>query len=286
MGTQTKWPEQALVGYVIAYSYTPPPGKTTSEMISEALANTYKVFVYSFGYIDSSNTVSLPDGISEAELGAQLNEIHDLGGLALLSFGGQNNTFNPGSDAKQAADNTVSLIQKYGFDGVDLDLEQISVDTNYLQTYIQEMRSKFSDILLTCAPQIAGGYGGPASFAPADIFTSDFLEQAKFDAILVQEYNQYGGAVFDGKQDTDPGFISASFGPLTKIVPGKSKIVIGEPATSSAGSGLSDPEDVVSDINSQGVRKSPQYGGIMTWAINYDSSQDWAFAKGVSQVIS
>jgi len=54
--------------------------------------------------------------------------------------------------------------------------------------------------------------------------------------------------VFDGKQDTDTGFISASFGPLNKIVPSQSKIVIGEPATSSAESGLSDPDEVVSDI--------------------------------------
>jgi len=280
MGTQTTWPEQALVGYVTAYTNTP------NEMITEALANSYKVFVYAFGNIDGANTVTLPDGITEAGLAAQLSDIHAGGGLALLSFGGQNNTFNPGSDAMQAADNTVSLIQKYGFDGVDLDLEQISVGTDYLETYIQEMRNKFSDILLTCAPQIAGGYGGPASFAPANVFTTDFLAQAKFDAILVQEYNQYGGAVFDGKEDTDPGFIAASFGPLTKIVPSESKIVIGEPATVSAGSGLSNPEDVVSDINSNGIRQSPQYGGIMTWAINYDAGQNWAFAKGVSQVIS
>jgi hypothetical protein len=119
----------------------------------------------------------IPHGISEAELGAQLNEIHDRGGLALLAFDGQNNTFDPGSDVKQAAENTVSLIQKYGFDGVDLDLEQISVDTNYLKTYIQEMRSRFSDILLTCAPQIAGGYGGPASFAQSTFSPRIFLSR-------------------------------------------------------------------------------------------------------------
>lgn len=282
MGTQSIWPDQALVGYPTAWD------SPSNEMISEALANNYKVFVYAFGKIDPSNTVTLPDGIPEPDLSTQLNNIHDGGGLALLSFGGQTNTFNPGSDAVQAADKTVSLIQQYGFDGVDLDLEgnyPTYVNPAYLEAYIQEMRNKFSDILLTCAPQIAGGYGGPASFAPADIFTTDFLEQAKFDAILVQEYNQFGGASFGGKEDTDLGFISASFSPITEIVPSESKIVIGEPACEAAGSGLSNPADVVSDINSNGVRQSPQYGGIMVWSINFDAGQNWVFAQGVSQVI-
>jgi len=285
MGNSSRWPDQALVGYVIAYNYTAPPSKTTNEMITEALSNNYKVFVYSFGYINNANVVSLPDGIDGSDLAQQLTTIHNAGGLALLSFGGQNNTYSPGPDANEAAENTAAFMQKYGFDGVDLDLEDVSVGTEYLEAYIATMREKVSGMLVTCAPQIAGGYGGPASFAPANIFTAEFLKRAQFDAVLVQEYNQYGGAVFDGKQDTDVGFISASFVPLTQIVPSETKIVVGEPSTTAAGSGLSDPQDVVTDISSGSVRQSPQYGGIMTWAINYDAGQDWAFARGVSRVV-
>ncbi len=285
MQQSSKWPDRALVGYVMAYSYTPPPSNVTDGMISDAIKNHYNVFVYAFGAIDSSNNVTLPDGISEADLSTQIQNIHANNGLALLSFGGQNNTFSPGSNVTQAADNTAALIQKYGFDGVDLDLESITVDSAYLESYINELRNKDSSILLTAAPQIAGGYGGPAALAPTNIFTTDFLIKAKFDAILVQEYNQFGGAVFDGKQDTDVGFITASFDPLAKIIPSATKIVVGEPANSTAGSGLSNPADVVQDINSGDVKQSKQYGGVMTWAINYDADQGWSFANGVFPVV-
>ncbi|NQZ06449.1 MAG: hypothetical protein HRT35_04735 [Algicola sp.] len=180
----------------------------------------------------------------------------------------------------------VGIVQQYGFDGIDLDLENVLVDTEYLASYIKQLRVKDSSILLTAAPQIASKANGDAALQPDNIFTTDFLIEAKFDALLVQEYNQRAGAVFDGLQDTAVGFISASFGPLTKIIPATTKIVVGEPANKSAGKGLSDPADVVSDINRGNVLESPQYGGIMVWAINYDSTQGWSFADGIYTVVN
>ena len=273
------WPNQALVGYVEAYGSTNPPNVTYT-MITEAITNGYRIFVYAFGSINSDNQVSLPSGINPQDLSKQIEYIHENNGLALLSFGGANNTFLPGSGANVAASNTVDICTKYKFDGVDLDLEHIDVDIDYLESYIKQLKSN-NDLFLTAAPQIGGGYnGGPATLAPIDIFTTSFLEAVRFDALFIQEYNQYGGAVFNGLKDTDVGFVCASFDPLTKIIPPNTKIIVGEPANRDAASGLK-ARCLVEDIKSCSIRTNSQYGGIMVWAINYDFIQNWSFAKTV-----
>ncbi|MDC0535514.1 glycosyl hydrolase family 18 protein [Francisellaceae bacterium] len=280
-----KWPGKSLVGYITAYGSTIPPN-VTNQMVAESINNHYNVFVYAFGSINKQNNVSMPSGITKIDFTDQINNIHQNKGIALVSFGGQNNTFLPNpDDAIQAADNTAAILKQYNLDGIDLDLESIDVDSNYLEQYIGELRNMNPNIILTAAPQIAGGYGGPAQLAPTSIFTQNFITNANFDALLIQEYNQYAGAVFDGKQDTDEGFITASFTPLTQIIPNRTKIIIGEPANSSAGTGLSNPNLVLSDIQSGGVLDNNQYGGIMTWALNYDYTQNWSFANGVYSVI-
>jgi len=286
--TQSKqWPERSLVGYVTAYGSTTPPN-VTNEMISDAIAHKYNVFVYAFGSINASNEVSIPSGITESELQEQIENIHKNNGLALISFGGQNNTFLPGTDPISAGYNTAQLFNKYQFDGIDLDFENITVDVNYLLSYIDEIRKHNNELFITAAPQIGSDEEGKAIFQPKNIFTKEFLNSAALSAVFVQEYNQRGGAVFNGLQDTNVGFISASYPLLTELVPIDTKIIVGEPATRSAATsgGLFNPEDVVKDIQQKEVvLKSSQYGGIMVWAINYDSEQNWSFADGVQPVI-
>ncbi len=279
-----QWPSNVLVGYVAAYGSTIPPNVTT-EMITEALANHYTVLVYSFASIDPANKVVLPGGVTNEELKKQVKAIHDNNALALISFGGEQNTFTPNpSNPREAAEQIVAFCQQHSFDGIDLDLEHIEVDQNYLEKMIDAIRTLDSSLYLVAAPQIAGGYGGPASLAPMSIFSKSFLEAARFDALFIQEYNQFGGAVFDGLQDTDIGFISASFEPLTQYIPAGTKIVVGEPASPAAGSGLSNPADIVKDLQSGNVLKNSQYGGLMTWNINVDSQQKWSFARGAMPV--
>ncbi|WP_298769339.1 glycosyl hydrolase family 18 protein [uncultured Shewanella sp.] len=284
--TQSKaWPQKTMVGYVTAYGSTTPPN-VTNIMISNAIAQGYTVFVYAFGNISSTNTVTGPNSISASDLKTQIDNIHQNNGIALISFGGQNNTFLPNiNDPQTAGINSAQFCTQNGFDGIDLDLESVAVDDTYLVSYINALRAQSSDLFITAAPQIGGGYGGSAALAPA-LFSTSFLNDAKFDALFIQEYNQFKGAVFDGLQDTDVGFISASFLPLTKIIPTDTKIVVGEPANTNAGTGLSNPADIVSDIQNGGiVLNNPQYGGVMVWAMNYDSAQGWTFVNGVKPVI-
>lgn len=130
--TTSTWPEKALVGYVTAYGSSTPPN-VTNQMILDSLNHHYNVFVYAFGSINSKNSVSIPSGVISSDLNTQITNIHQAGGLAILSFGGQNNTFLPDTEnPTQAADNTIELLKANEFDGIDLDLENISVDNKYL----------------------------------------------------------------------------------------------------------------------------------------------------------
>lgn len=289
MKTTKLWPERSLIGYVTAYGSLVPPN-VTNTMISEAITQQYNVFVYAFGYIDSNNNVTLPSGITVSDLQKQVESIHQKNGLALISFGGENNTFKPNTNPEDAAKKTAIFCEKYGFDGIDLDIESglpSHIDSSYLINYTKAIKNNNSQLFITAAPQIAGGYGDPAQLEPINIFTKEFIDTVKFDALLIQEYNQYKGAVFQGLEDNQLGFISASYNPLTDLIPNETKIVIGEPANNVAGNGLSNPEDIVKDItDGGGVLQSPQYGGIMTWAINYDYEQNWSFAKGVQAVVN
>ena len=282
------WPETSLVGYVAAYGSTTPPNVSTS-MIKDSLSAGYTVLVYAFGSINNTGPVTMSGNpnkkVKPLDLKEQIAFIHESNALALISFGGANNTFNPDpSNASEAASQIVDCCQRYGFDGVDLDLEDVSVSQTYIESLVDSIRAKDDRLYLTAAPQIAGGYGSPANLAPTGIFSESFLNNACFDALLVQNYNQFGGAEFNGLQDTQQGFITASFTSLTQFVPGATKIVVGEPANATAGSGLSNPAEIVADLHSGDVLSNPQYGGIMTWNINYDAQQEWSFARGVHSV--
>lgn len=285
--THTKsWPNKALVGYITADGSTAPP-HSINTIVSSAINHNYKVFVYAFGCIDSNYEVTLPSGFNETDLEKQIAMINKDNGLALISFGGGgNNTFLPGDDPISAASATVTFCQKYQFNGIDLDLEHAPFTSNYLISYIEEIRKQDETLFITAAPQIASNADGSAALAPREIFTPELIS-TKLTAILVQEYNQGEGAIFDGLDDTNPDFIVKSFAPLKRIIPSETKIIIGKPACKdAAGSGFNSPASIVRSLQKEcsGVIDDPQYGGIMTWDINYDSAQNWSFADGVQTV--
>ena len=292
----SSWPqdENVLVGYVEGWQ------NDNRQVIHNALKSNYNVIVFAFANIDgeSVNKGSLLE--PDTYLISEIKDIHSNSlnkkGLAIVSFGGQNNTFNPtlNTNFTQLGKNIAAFLKKYDFDGIDLDLETIpaGITNNNIITMINSLRTEYKkdnnkDVIITSAPQISGGYGNPnlPVLAPSNIFSKDFLEKAKFDAIFVQEYNQFGGAVFDNKQDTDTGFITASFGPLTDYIPASTKVVPGEPATSEAGSGLSDPTSIVDDLMSGNVLSNNRFGGLMTWDINYDANNNWNWGRTVSSVL-
>ncbi|AIT10091.1 chitinase [Candidatus Francisella endociliophora] len=331
----TNWPDRAVVGYVRGYDapwYSQPD--TTNEMIQTAMDHGYNVIVYAFAGQDSNGTVTLPKWTDEmkSRVPAQLDIIHSSGGIALLSIGGAVNYFDPnmsGDNAIVTGKAMGKFLAENGYDGLDIDVEHpnasSSVESNFIR-YIDAARAEFKsisgkDMYLAAAPQISGNTGswdgGNAKFAEP-MYTQDFLNDAHFDAIFIQTYNQYGGAAFFGKKGFDVGFLSNVFKLLSEetrpdmeqylvdnnlYVPEGTKIVLGvpdfkDPSVSEAaykqgtcladascsGAGLYDPKDISTDITNGGLGAYNQYGGVMTWILNSDSYQGWTWVDGVKGV--
>jgi chitinase len=292
----SNWPQddKSLVGYVEGWH------NDNRGVIQNALNSGYNVIVFSFANINgeqvSKGSLSEPDNFLISETQNIHANSKNKKGLAIVSFGGQNNTFNPttSTDFNKLGQNIAAFLEKYNFDGIDLDIETIpaGITNDNIISMMNSLRAQYKqdtnkDVVITSAPQIAGGYNNPnlPVLAPSNIFSKDFLEKAKFDAIFIQEYNQFGGAKFGGKFDTDQGFITASFGALTNYIPASTKVVPGEPATPRAGSGLSDPTSIVNDLMSGNILSNNRFGGIMTWDINYDTNNNWNFGRTVSSVL-
>jgi chitinase len=278
--TAATLPAKYLVGYVEGWQ------DNNSTVVQDAISNGYNVLVFSFASIDD-NQISFGT-ITDSSIQNQINNTKAAGKTALISVGGQNNTFNPSAntDFSKLGETIATFLQDHNLDGVDLDLETIpaGVTSDQIALMVSSLRSKMPGVIITGAPQIGGGYGGPASLEPRSIWSQDFLNKVKFNALFIQEYNQFGGAKFDGKFDTDIGFITVSFGPLKDFIPAETKIVIGEPATSSAGSGLSNPNDIRADLTSGPVLQDERFGGLMTWDINYDSKNNWNWISNLNSL--
>ncbi|WP_172106422.1 carbohydrate-binding protein [Allofrancisella frigidaquae] len=341
----SEWPDRVIVGYVRGYDapwYSQPD--TTNEMITEAMKRGYNVIVYAFAGQDFHGTVEGKqidiNGVGytqftddmKARIPEQQKIIHDNGGISLLSIGGGVNYFTP--DMNNDAAGTGKAMGKFladnGFDGLDVDVEHptngAEKEANFI-AYINAMKAEYMSItgktpFLTAAPQINGWYGtgqwasGSAKFAEA-MYTQQFMDDAQFDAVFIQTYNQYGGANFGGKKGYDVGFLSMTFNLLSPetrdkmpgitedafYVPKETKIVLGVPDykdpsvteaayiqgacladASCSGVGLYNPADITKDITDGDLEKYNQYGGVMTWILNSDSYQGWTWVDGVKDV--
>ncbi|WP_234393680.1 glycosyl hydrolase family 18 protein, partial [Allofrancisella guangzhouensis] len=345
----SEWPDRVIVGYVRGYYaewYSQPD--TTNEMITEAMKNGYNVIVYAFagqdfhGIVPGTNPVRRVDldgpGYVDftpemlARIPAQQEIIHDNGGISLLSIGGGVNYFTPdmtGANAAITGKAMGKFLAENGYDGLDVDVEHptngAQVEENFIN-YINAMKAEYKsitgkDAFLTAAPQITGwtneqGGGGTAKFAEP-MYTQEFMDDAQFDAVFIQTYNQYGGANFGGKKGYDVGFLSMTFNLLSPetrdkmpgitkdafYVPKETKIVLGVPDykdpsvtedayihgacladASCSGVGLYNPADITKDITDGDLEKYNQYGGVMTWILNSDSYQGWTWVDGVKDV--
>ncbi|MBK2277689.1 hypothetical protein IBE39_08515, partial [Francisella philomiragia] len=331
--SDSKWPDRVVVGYVKGYDsiwYSQPD--TTNKMVSEAMDHGYNVLAYAFAGQSKDGNVFFTSWTNEQirDLPNQIKTIHDKYGIALLSIGGAENYFEPDMTTDANAENTGKAMGKFladnGFDGLDIDVEHptngAEKDENFLN-YIEATRAEFKsitgkDMFLTAAPQVTGWYGtgpwasGEAHFAEST-YSQNFMDNAHFNAIFVQTYNQYGGANLCGFVGTDTGFLSCAFKLLTEEgqkdmtgisgdwhVPAETKLVLGVPDfkdpsvsaqaykqgtcladASCSGAGIYDPAEFTKDVTAGNLSSYNQYGGSMTWIMNSDAYQNWSWVDGV-----
>ena len=262
---------------------------------------TDNVFIPYGGWNDTADSPKVVEDIKNDIEYAKANGLK----YALASIGGEHNTFDPGANADYdaLADKTIAFLDKYGFDGIDFDLEVVpsSVTGESVKSFIEALKAKDPDIIITSAPQVneVGGKLDYVNTGEQQVY-NDALKAGLFDYMFVQAYNtgnnyvdQQGNKCAAGSANCydqlSARFIENSFYALQKLTPANTKIVIGQPATkASAGAAtVFNGQDSSRPYNAmcesyQDLNGQTQYGGSMTWEITHDSNNNYQFANMVN----
>ncbi|MER8182885.1 glycosyl hydrolase family 18 protein [Kitasatospora sp. NPDC094015] len=230
-------------------------------------------------------------GYSAADFKADIATKHAAGKKVVLSIGGQNGTItvNNATAAANFANSAYALIQQYGFDGVDIDLEN-GVDPTYMAQSLHTLQSKVgSGFILTMAPETIGMYSTSGNYFQLALNTKDILT-----VVNTQFYNSGGMNGCDGKVYTQGtvDFITAQV--CTHIQGGlrPDQVGIGVPASSRAAGGGYVNSTVVNnalDCLAAGTHcgsfvppaKWPTIRGAMTWSTNWDAANGNDFSTNV-----
>jgi chitinase len=245
-------------------------------------------------------------GYSDAQFISDITSLHQQGKKVILSVGGQNGSISVASEeaAKNFANSVHDLMKKYGFDGVDIDLEN-GLNVTYMASALQQLSglvksdqkgvwgdpqagSSVPNLIITLAPQTVDMQSTQASYFQLALKIKDILT-----IVNMQYYNSGTMNGCDGKvyAQGSVDFLAAQACIQAQGGLSPGQIGLGLPAsTSAAGSGYVEPSVVKSAISclSSGqscgsFKPSNTYAiqDVMTWSINWDASNNYHFAKTV-----
>ncbi|WP_079073877.1 glycoside hydrolase family 18 protein [Streptomyces sp. Root1310] len=213
------------------------------------------------------------------------------GKKVIVSVGGQNGTVsvNDPTSAANFANSVYSLMQTYGFDGVDIDLEN-GLNATYMSQALRSLSSKAgSGLVLTMAPQTIDMQSTSNGYFQTALNVKDILT-----VVNMQYYNSGSMLGCDGKvySQGSVDFLTALACIQLEGGLDPSQVGLGLPAsTSGAGSGYVSPTVVNNalDCLTKGTgcgsfkpsKTYPGLRGAMTWSTNWDASAGNAWSAAV-----
>ncbi|MDH6220236.1 chitinase [Streptomyces pseudovenezuelae] len=213
------------------------------------------------------------------------------GKKVIISIGGQNGTvsINDSTSATNFANSVYSLMQTYGFDGVDIDLEN-GLNATYMSQALRSLSSKAgSSLIITMAPQTIDMQSTSNSYFQTALNIKDILT-----VVNMQYYNSGSMLGCDGKvySQGSVDFLTALACIQLQGGLSPSQVGLGLPAsTSGAGSGYVSPTIVNNalDCLAKGTgcgsfkpsKTYPDLRGAMTWSTNWDASAGNAWSNSV-----
>jgi chitinase len=234
-------------------------------------------------------------GYTQQQFIDDIQTLNARGQEVILSVGGQNGTITvaDSASASEFASSVYSLIQQYGFNGVDIDLEN-GVDPTYMAQALEQLSSDDPGLIITLAPQTID-----MQSTGDDYFQLALDIQPILTMVNIQFYNSGTMNGCDGNvySEGTENFLTA----LTCIeIEGglsQSQIGLGLPAsTSAAGSGYTSPSVVDDALDCLATGSScgtfvppstyPSIRGVMTWSINWDAANGYNFADTVAPYLS
>jgi len=263
---------------------------------------TYTIVAVAFANADPRNTggvtFSIDSGLSSALGGysaanftSDLSTLHSQGRKVIISVGGQNGTISVSdpTSASNFANSVYSLMQQYGFDGVDIDLEN-GINVTYMSSALQQLSAKAgSGLIVTLAPQTIDMQSTGSGYLALALNIKSILT-----IVNTQYYNSGSMNGCDGKvyAEGNVDFLTALACIQLQGGLRPDQVGLGLPANSSgAGSGAVAPSVVNAALdcletgnNCGSFHPSQHWTGIrgaMDWSINWDASAGYNFANTV-----
>ncbi|MEU6124145.1 glycoside hydrolase family 18 protein [Streptomyces sp. NPDC047123] len=228
---------------------------------------------------------------STADFKADIAAKHSAGKSVILSVGGEKGTISVNSDASATAfaNSAYALMQEYGFDGVDIDLEN-GLNPTYMTKALRQLAAKAgSKLVLTMAPQTIDMQSTSGGYFQTALNVKDILT-----VVNMQYYNSGSMLGCDGKvySQGSVDFLTALACIQLEGGLDPSQVGIGVPAsTRGAGSGYVAPSVVNNalDCLTRGTgcgsfkpsKTYPGLRGAMTWSTNWDATAGNAWSNAV-----
>ncbi len=230
-------------------------------------------------------------GYTVDQFKADIAAKHAAGKKVVISVGGQNGTVSitDAASATNFANSIFSLMQSYGFDGVDIDLEN-GLDATYMSQALKALSAKAGpSLIITMAPQTIDMQSASAGYFQTALNIKDILT-----VVNMQYYNSGSMQGCDGKiySQGTVDFITALACIQLEGGLSPSQVGLGVPASASAaGSGYVDPSvmnnalDCLTKGENCGSFKPsktyPDLRGAMTWSTSWDASAGNAWSSSV-----
>ncbi|SDQ37704.1 chitinase [Actinopolyspora saharensis] len=229
-------------------------------------------------------------GYTDAQLKSDIAAKKAQGTDFVMSIGGAKGSVDLSTEQRvnNFVDSMTGIIEEYGLDGLDIDLES-NFDAAGMTSAARQLRQHFGqDFILTMAPQTLY-VQQDGSYMPLINNLSDIIT-----VVHTQYYNSGSmfGCAGEVRSQGSVDFITAQACNLLDVLRAD-QVSLGLPASpSAAGSGYVDPSVVTDALDCLAARTNcgdfvpdqahPSVSGVMTWSINWDVSNGRDFSRTVA----
>ncbi len=230
-------------------------------------------------------------GYTVEQFKADIRAKQAAGKSVIISVGGEKGavTVNDAASAVAFADSVYALMREYGFDGVDIDLEN-GLNATYMTRALKSLAAKAGPgLVLTMAPQTIDMQSPSNAYFKTALAVKDILT-----VVNMQYYNSGSMLGCDGKvySQGTVDFLTALACVQLENGLAPSQVGIGVPASPRAAAGGHVAPDVVNralDCLAKGTgcgtfkpsRTYPDIRGAMTWSTNWDATAGSTWSRSV-----